>query len=103
LQAEPGACPIGIRDDEIAEVGERVETRHVAHGLTGGAAAVQHDDERIRLAPREASRSMRRDVQQIGARLAPDAQLDLRRAGFGGRRTSKRAAPGGAAREREQG
>jgi hypothetical protein len=74
----------------------------VAHGLTGGAAAMQRDDERIRLAPREASRLMRRDVQQVRARLAPDAQLDLRRAGFGGGRTSKRTGPRGAAREREQ-
>jgi hypothetical protein len=45
---------------------------------------------------------MRRDVQQVRARLAPDAQRDLRGAGLGGGRAPEGSTPGGAAREREQ-
>ena len=45
---------------------------------------------------------MRRDVQQVGARLAPHAEGDLRGARLGRRRAPERAAPSGAAREREQ-
>ena len=74
----------------------------MTYRLAGGAAAVQRDDERVGLAPREAPRLMRRDVQQVGACLAPYAEGDLRGAGLGRRRALERAAPGGAAREREQ-
>jgi hypothetical protein len=74
----------------------------VTHGLAGGAAAMQHDEEWVRLAAREAPRLVRWDVQQVRARLACYAERDLRRTGLGGRRAPERAAPGGTAREHEE-
>ena len=53
-------------------------------------------------APREAPRSMRRDVQQVGARLASHAERDLRGARLGRRRAPERPAPRRAANERQE-